>query len=134
MARPSESSVTVSVRVRLSSRQYVILKDFMDRYGLTINELAKMSMLYFVGARLVRSYTSHGVRIRGLRQLLICENCGYKMAELAFTNGVSVYQKAEMLRYLGVRCPRCGSESLSLVITGDEDEKEKGEAAVIRNE
>ena len=129
MARPSES-VSISLSIRLSSRQYAILKDFVSRYGLSINELAKMSVLYFIGARSVKSYVSYGMRLRGLRQLLICENCGYRIAELGFTDGISVYQKAEMLRYLGIRCPRCGSESLSIVVTGNEEEKAK----VIENE
>ena len=109
----------------------MVIKDFMGRYGLTINELAKYAMLYFVGAKAIKSYASFGMRLRGLRQLLICENCGYRIAELGFTNGISVYQKAEMLRYLGIRCPRCGSESLSLIITGNE---EKAKAKVMENE
>ena len=138
-AKINEKMKMISIHV--APAMLKMIDELALKYNVSRSEIIRYAIYKFVeNPEIKREFevkvklVTTGFTVPGLRQLLICENCGHVIAELKFTDGVSVYQKALWLRKIGVRCPKCGSAELSIIVKPVENDGKKAKAKVIENE
>ncbi len=113
-ARPKKMRL---ISIRLPQKLLDEIDKMAIESNITMSEVIRTLLFLSLYKEYSQKYAvnSGGKVVRGVKASLICKVCGYELATISF--GKSMHEIAKLLSQANIRCPRCNSNRLSIILT-----------------